>query len=228
MKPYQSDLSLICDQKLQSHIRSNLDRLEVNKHLQAGTRRAAVAVTVVNIADDPGVYGISGNKNRHEHGAVILTRRASGLKDHAGQWSFPGGRIEPGESPEEAALRELEEEVGIQLGAEHIIGYLDDFTSRSGFVMTPVVLWGGSNLVLQPDPAEVRSVHRIPIEELLREDAPILDSIPESEHPVLLMPVGNSWIATPTGAILYQFREVAILGKSTRVAHFEQPYFAWS
>ncbi len=228
MKPYQNDLSLSCDQKLLSHIRSNLDRLEVNKHVQAGTRRAAVAVTVVNVADDPGVYGISGNENRHEHGAVILTRRASGLKNHAGQWSFPGGRIEQGESPEEAALRELKEEVGIQLGAEHIIGYLDDFTTRSGFVMTPVVLWGGPNLTLYPDPAEVRSVHRISIEELLREDAPILERIPESENPVLLMPVGNSWIATPTGAILYQFREVAILGKLTRVAHFEQPYFAWS
>jgi len=171
---------------------------------------------------------ISGNENRHDHGAVILTRRASGLKDHAGQWSFPGGRIEPGETPEEAALRELEEEVGLQLGPEHIIGYLDDFATRSGFVMTPVVLWGGSNLALYPDPAEVRSVHRIPIEELLRDDAPILERIPESENPVLLMPVGNSWIATPTGAILYQFREVAILGKTTRVAHFEQPYFAWS
>ena len=228
MKLHQNSLSLICDQKLLSHIRTNLDGLEVNKHLQAGTRRAAVAVTVVNIADDPGVYGITGNENRNEHGAVILTRRASGLKDHAGQWSFPGGRIEPGESPEEAALRELEEEVGIQLSSDHIIGYLDDFTTRSGFVMTPVVLWGGSNLMLHPNPAEVRSVHRIAIEELLREDAPILERIPESENPVLLMPVGNNWIATPTGAILYQFREVAILGKPTRVAHFEQPYFAWS
>jgi 8-oxo-dGTP pyrophosphatase MutT (NUDIX family) len=228
MKSYQSDLSLICDQNLLSHIRSNLDRLEVNKHIQAGTRRAAVAVTVVNIADDPGVYGMSGNESRYNHGAVVLTRRATGLKDHAGQWSFPGGRIEPGESPEEAALRELEEEVGIQLGADRIIGFLDDFTTRSGFVMTPVVIWGGSHLALHPAPAEVRSVHRIPIKELLREDAPFLDSIPESEHPVLMMPVGNSWIATPTGAILYQFREVGILGRTTRVAHFEQPYFAWS
>jgi len=228
MKPDQNDFSLICDQNLLSHIRSNLERLEINKQLQAGARRAAVAVTVVDIADDAGVYGISGNENRRDHGAVILTRRASGLKDHAGQWSFPGGRIEPGETPEEAALRELEEEVGLKLGPEHIIGHLDDFATRSGFVMTPVVLWGGSNLVLHPDPAEVRSVHRIPIEELLREDAPLLDRIPESENPVLMMPVGNSWIATPTGAILYQFREVAILGKSTRVAHFEQPYFAWS
>jgi hypothetical protein len=80
---------------------------------------------------------------------------------------------------------------------------------------------------LRPDPAEVSSVHRIPIAELLRPDAPILDDIPESPNPLLLMPVGESWIAAPTAALLYQFREVAILGRSTRVGHFEQPRFAW-
>ncbi|MFH2133435.1 MAG: CoA pyrophosphatase [bacterium] len=228
MKQSSQNIPLICDQTLLSHIRSNLERLEVIKHPREGSRRAAVAVTIVDIADDPGVYGISGNENRRHHGAVVLTRRAAGLKNHSGQWSFPGGRLEPGENPETAALRELEEEVGLHLGPEQIIGYLDDFTTRSGFVMTPVVLWGGPNLTLHPDPGEVRSVHRVPLEELLREDAPILERIPESEHPVLLMPVGSSWIATPTGAILYQFREVAILGRSTRVAHYEQPYFAWS
>lgn len=228
MKPHHTDFPLICDQKLLSHIRSNLSRLKINKQPQKGSRRAAVAVTVVDIADDTGIYGISRNETRRNQGAVILTRRASGLRDHAGQWSFPGGRIEEGETPEEAALRELEEEVGIRLGPEQIVGYLDDFTTRSGFVMTPLVIWGGSNLVLCPNPAEVKSVHRIPIEELLREDGPILERIPESENPVLLMPIGNSWIATPTGAILYQFREVAILGSMTRVAHYEQPYFAWS
>ena len=61
----------------------------------------------------------------------------------------------------------------------------------------------------------------------MRDDAPILESIPESEHPVLKMPLGDDWFAAPTAAIAYQFREVGILGKSTRVAHFEQPYFAW-
>ncbi|MCA9945823.1 MAG: hypothetical protein KC449_20210, partial [Anaerolineales bacterium] len=70
-------------------------------------------------------------------------------------------------------------------------------------------------------------IHRIPLAELLRSDAPILHNIPESKHPVLLMPIGTSWIAAPTAAMLYQFREVCLLGKQTRVAHFEQPYFAW-
>ncbi len=228
MNHHQNNIPLVCDQSLYAHINSNLERLQVKEHPPEGSRRAAVAITVVDIADDPGVYGISVDENKRNHGAVILTRRASNLKNHSGQWSFPGGRLEPGETPEEAALRELEEEVGLRLNQEHIIGHLDDFSTRSGFIMTPVVLWGGPDLELHPDPAEVSSVHRVPIEELLREDAPILDRIPESENPVLLMPVGNSWIATPTGAILYQFREVAILGNETRVAHFEQPYFAWS
>jgi hypothetical protein len=108
------------------------------------------------------------------------------------------------------------------------MGRLDDFITRSGYAITPIVVWGSKNLELTPNPGEVGSIHRIPVIEFMREDAPILDSIPESENPVLLMPVGQSWIASPTGAILYQFREVAILGNETRVAHFEQPHFAWS
>jgi hypothetical protein len=61
----------------------------------------------------------------------------------------------------------------------------------------------------------------------LREDAPILEGLAGCEHPVLKMPLGNDWVAAPTAAIAYQFREVAMLGKATRVAHFEQPRFAW-
>jgi hypothetical protein len=70
-------------------------------------------------------------------------------------------------------------------------------------------------------------VHRIAVAELMRPDAPLLEALPERRHPVLLMPVGRSWIAAPTAAMLYQFREVAIRGHDTRVAHYEQPYFAW-
>jgi len=223
-----SGIPLTCDRILQDHIRANLKAFAVEAQPREGARRAAVAVTVVDVDHDPGVYGIDGNEKRRDQGAVILTRRAYNLKDHSGQWSFPGGRLDPGETAEEAALRELAEEVGLQLARDQVMGFLDDFKTRSGFVITPVVLWGGPGAVLQPDPSEVSSVHRIPIAELLREDAPLLDRIPESDQPVLLMPVGHSWIATPTGAMLYQFREVAILGRWTRVAHFEQPYFAWS
>ena len=124
-------------------------------------------------------------------------------------------------------MRELAEEVDLEPDRNRVIGRLDDFTTRSGFTITPVVIWGGPGLDLRPNPAEVRSIHRIPIAEFLREDAPILQEIPDSDNPVLMMPVGNSWIAAPTAAMIYQFREVAILGKHTRVAHYEQPFFAW-
>jgi 8-oxo-dGTP pyrophosphatase MutT (NUDIX family) len=159
--------------------------------------------------------------------ALILTFRTSRLHRHAGQWALPGGRIDPGESPEDTALRELEEEVGLILDRKAVLGRLDDFATRSGYVITPVVIWGGDVRELYPNPQEVESIHRIPIAELLRPDAPIINSSGNPDRPLLMMPLGNSWIAAPTAALLYQFREVAILGGSTRVAHFEQPAFAW-
>ena len=139
---------------------------------------------------------------------------ASGM---AGAWTLA----------EETALRELAEEVGLTLPHENVIGRLDDFVTRSRFVITPVVVWAGPGVDMKPNPAEVRAIHRIPVVEFMREDAPLLEETPESKHPILCMPVGNSWIAAPTAALLYQFREVAILGKETRVAHYEQPLFAW-
>ena len=173
------------------------------------------------------MYNIPYSDSWSAHAAIILTRRAAKLRKHAGQWALPGGRIDAGESPEQTALRELEEEVGLQLGAECIIGRLDDYSTRSGFIIKPVVVWAGAGIALTANPEEVASIHRIPLIEFMRQDAPILQDIPESEHPVLKMPIGTSWIAAPTAAIIYQFREVAVLGKDSRVAHFEQPYFAW-
>lgn len=219
---------LICDTKLHLSIKSNLAKLDVRTHPREKVRRAAVAITVVDIADDPGIYGIKGNENRTHHAALILTRRSAKLKNHPEQWAFPGGQMDAGESAEDAALRELDEEVSLQLDADRIIGRLDDFTTRSGFVITPVVAWGGREVDLTPNPAEVSSIHRIPIEEFLRDDSPLLEESQESKHPILRMPVGSSWIAAPTAALIYQFREVAILGKRTRVAHYDQPLFAWS
>jgi 8-oxo-dGTP pyrophosphatase MutT (NUDIX family) len=163
-----------------------------------------------------------------EQAAYILTTRAARLSSHAGQRAFPGGRVDPGESIEQAALRELEEEVGLKLDSSNVLGRLDDYATRSGYVISPVVVWGGSDVDLVPNPGEVDQIHRIPLAELLREDAPILEAIVESEHPVLKMPLGDEWFAAPSAAIAYQFREVALLGRSTRVAHYEQPYFAWS
>jgi 8-oxo-dGTP pyrophosphatase MutT (NUDIX family) len=149
------------------------------------------------------------------------------LRNHAGQWALPGGRIDGDETPESAALRELAEEFGLIVDAACILGRLDDFATRSGFAITPVVVWAGPALHLVPNAGEVQSVHRIPAEEFLRADAPMLEVLPGHDHPVLRMPVGTSWIAAPTAALLYQFREVCLLDRPTRVAHFEQPRFAW-
>lgn len=207
----------------------------VERHLRAFTvhaanpgahRAAAVAVAIAEEGDGAGLPGIAAPVGWSTRAAILLTQRAAGLGNHGGQWALPGGRIDAGETAEQAALRELEEEVGLRLDAHAVLGRLDDFTSRSGFVITPVVVWAGAARTLAPNPGEVASIHRIPLGEFMRADAPLLESLEGSEHPVLRMPVGDSAIAAPTAAVLYQFREVCILGRATRVAHFEQPLFA--
>lgn len=187
-----------------------------------------MAVVIVDRRETAHIGDIPFSPCDANRAALILTIRAAKLKNHGGQRAFPGGRIDAGETPEQAALRELEEEAGLQLDSSQILGRLDDYATRSGFVITPIVVWGGSVTELTANPAEVESIHRIPISELLRSDAPILQHKKDREHPVLKMPLGNDWIAAPTAAIAYQFREVAILGRTTRVAHFDQPRFAWS
>ena len=194
---------------------------------EAGLKRAAVALVVTDEGPGSGLWGLTRSGHWSTEAALILTRRAAHLRRHAGQWALPGGRIDEGETPEQAALRELHEEVGLLLAPADVLGRLDTFITRSGFAITPVVLWAGPAPQLRPNPAEVASVHRIPVQEFLRADAPILEPLAGSEHPVLKMPVGDNWIAAPTAALIYQFREVCVLGRPTRVAHFEQPVFAW-
>ena len=108
-----------------------------------------------------------------------------------------------------------------------MLGCLDDYPTRSGFVITPVVIWAGPRAPLEPNPEEVAEAYRVPIAELDRPEVPQLRSIPESDRPVISIPLLDANIHAPTAAILYQLREVAIWGRGTRVAHFEQPVFAW-
>ncbi|HVH24610.1 MAG TPA: CoA pyrophosphatase [Pseudonocardia sp.] len=157
--------------------------------------------------------------------ALLLTRRASTLRGHPGQWALPGGRIEPGEAPGAAARRELAEELGLSLGPEAELGLLDDYPTRSGYVITPVVLWAGDHPPLRPNPAEVAELHRVPFE--LIDVEPRMVSIPESAAPVIQVPLFGRFVHAPTGAVLHQFREVVLHGRATRVAHLEQPVFAW-
>lgn len=208
-------------------LRQRLAAFAVRGLADRAARRAAVALAVVEEGHGAEAHGIARLAAWSTAPALLLTRRAADMRQHAGQWALPGGRLDEGETPEQAALRELQEEVGLQLDADAVLGRLDDYVTRSGYAITPVVVWAGRADTLQPNPQEVASVHRIPVAELMRADAPILNRIPQSEHPVLRMPVGTGWIAAPTAALLYQFREVCIAGRETRVAHFEQPVFAW-
>ncbi|HEY6134416.1 MAG TPA: CoA pyrophosphatase [Rubrivivax sp.] len=218
---------MLRDGQLRSLIEAHLRAFDARALNTDEKHAAAVAVPIVDAGHGAELAGLPHHAEWSTRAALLLTRRSLGLRQHAGQWALPGGRMEPGETSEQAALRELAEEVSLQLDASAVLGRLDDYVTRSGFVITPIVVWAGAARDLVPDPREVQSIHRIPIAEFMRVDAPLLDLAEGLDHPVLRMPVGQHWIAAPTAAILYQFREVCIAGQQTRVAHFEQPAFAW-
>ena len=235
------------DDTLRQSIADNLarhDRLELPLD---GRRHAAVAILLVDsvagsdsvdlfgaTADDLAVIpsdvseldgrmaGVAGGAS------FVLCRRSAGLNRHASQWALPGGRLDAGEGAVDAALRETDEEIGVRLGPESVLGLLDDYATRSGYVITPVVVWGGPGVELVPAPGEVLAAYRIGLHELTRADSPRFVSIPESDRPVVQVPLGGDLIHAPTGALLVQFRWVALDGRlHERVAEFEQPVFAW-
>lgn len=157
---------------------------------------------------------------------LLITRRARGLRSHAGQWALPGGRRDPGESIEAAAMRELHEETGLRLEADAVLGLLDDYQTRSGYVITPVVAWGGTpSGELAGAASEVTHVYEIPLADLDVE--PELLTVPETEGPVIRLPLLDRFVHAPTAAIIYQFCQVALHGVPRRVAHFEAPVFLW-
>jgi mutator protein MutT len=217
---------MLLDANLRAEIQRKLAAWPVRRAPHGPERAAAVALTLVEEGPGADVSGLARPVGWSGAAAVLLTRRAETLAKHAGQWALPGGRIEPGETPLQAALREMEEEVGLRLEPSDLLGALDDYVTRSGFVITPLVFWGGTVPTLSPDPSEVAGVHRIPVMEFMRADAPLLDPSEDAGRQILRMPVGHSWIAAPTAALLYQFREVCIAGRPTRVDHFDQPLFA--
>ena len=179
----------------------------------ASLKHAAVALVVVEgeQADEP---------------SLLLTKRSPNLRTHAAQWALPGGRCDAGETPEQAALRELHEEVALDLPREAILGRLDDYVTRSGYVITPVVVWGGRADGLVANPDEVQSIHFLPIEQLVDPSRLEFTTIPESERPVIRLRIWDNTIHAPTAAFLHQFAE-ALAGRVTRVAEMEQPVFAW-
>lgn len=182
-------------------------------------KRAAVCIT---LTDADAVAGAGADKQA----AFVLTRRARGLRNHGGQWALPGGRLDAGETAQQAALRELHEEVGLELDDEAVLGLLDDYPTRSGYLITPVVVWAGENASMVANPDEVASIHRIGLDQILAPDAVDFVTIPESDRPVVRLRINDDRIHAPTAAVLYQFREL-IAGRQTRVHQLEQPTFAW-
>ena len=237
------------DEQLRSNIRTNLKAHERLVQPLEGRRHAAVAIVLVDsdaachdrdrlVAGDmstvpgdrhdaqerplnPEMIGVAGGA------AFLLCRRAINLRRHAGQWALPGGRLEAGETAVQAALREVNEELGLSLDAENILGWLDDYPTRSGFVITPIVLWGPAEPALAPAAEEVQAVYRIALQALLDSEPRFL-TIPESDQPILQLPLGNDVIHAPTGAVLYQLRQVALRGQvNQRVDHIGEPVCAW-
>ncbi|MEY8840921.1 CoA pyrophosphatase [Cribrihabitans sp. XS_ASV171] len=204
------------DETLRLSIRARLEAFDRRDRPTDQLRRAAVAIVV------------TGSPENGE-ASVLVTLRPRGLNRHGGQYALPGGRLDPGETIEQAALRELHEELGLLLEPDDILGHLDPFVTRSGFIMSPVVLWAGPKVTLTPEPEEVAEVYHLPFSEL---DSPDIPRLIESEHgdqPVLsaYFPTLGHYMYAPTAAVIYQFREVALHGRATRVAHFDQPQFTW-
>ena len=201
------------DGALVDRARANLAAFERRALPDDGRRRAAVAEVL--LPDEEG------------RACFLITRRAATLRRHTGQWALPGGRIDAGETAERAALRELEEEVGLTLDESTVLGVLDDYGTRSGFIITPVVVWAEPEHELMPNPHEVAGIYRVPLDQLEGPDVPRLINIPESDRPVIQLPLLGTLIHAPTAAVLYQMREVVVHGRPTRVDHFEQPVWAW-
>ena len=176
-------------------------------------KRAAVAIALTESDDGSSA-------------AFLLTRRSARLRAHSAQWALPGGRCDAGETQAEAALRELHEELGMALSDRDVLGMLDDYPTRSGYLITPVVVWISSRAPVVPNPDEVASVHRIALDQVEAEDAFSFTTIPESTRRVIRFRLAGQHIHAPTAALIYQFREV-LAGRQTRVADLEQPVFAW-
>lgn len=213
------------DSSLRATLTRNLAAHVRREHPLGGRRHAAVVVVIVGSDSKRHAEEMIGAPGG---AALLLCQRTFRMTSHAGQYALPGGRVEPGETSIEAGLRELDEELGIRVDPRCVVGWLDDYATRSGYLITPFVLWGPADPILKPAEQEVLSVHRLSLQELI-DTEPRFIAIPQSDRPVLQLPLGGHLLHAPTGAILFQLRQVGLLGRSgERVDGVEEPVFAWS
>ncbi len=198
------------DPGLKARIAANLAAFPRREIAHAG-RTAAVALV------------ISPHQGRP---TFILTRRALTMRRNAGNYALPGGNLDPGESAFDGARRETAEELGVSLPAEAALGLLDDFVTLGGHRVTPVVLWSDDEVTLTPDPVEVHAAWRIPLAELDDPRSPRRRKHAGGPDPILQMRLNGGWVNAPTAAWIYQFREVALHGRATRLDGVGQP--AWT
>ena len=194
--------------ELRARIAENLEGFARREIAAADRRLAAVAIVVSPYRRAP---------------TFILTRRALTMRRNAGNYALPGGNLEAGEDVIAAARRETAEELGVRLDRSAAIGLLDDFVTLGGHRVTPVVFWSDSVLALSPDPVEVHAAWRIRLAELDHPGSPRRQSHGGSADPILQMRLRGSWINAPTAAWIYQFREVALHGRPTRLDGVGQP-----
>jgi 8-oxo-dGTP pyrophosphatase MutT (NUDIX family) len=163
------------DDELRAAIRRNLARSVAAPLPAGGLKRAAVCVVLTD--DGEG------------EAALVVTLRAKHLSAHSGQYAFPGGRVDSGESAVQAALREAREEINLELAQEAILGRLDDYPTRSGYLITPIVAWAPPDAPMSANTAEVEANNRIRLSELSRLGSPEFVAIPESDRPVVRYPL---------------------------------------
>ncbi|MFQ5564941.1 MAG: NUDIX hydrolase [Paracoccaceae bacterium] len=201
-----------------AHIRANLAGYSRRTAAPEGLRPAAVSAVLAPLPD--------------HSTAFLLTLRTPRLNAHAGQYALPGGKLDPGEDALAAARRELAEELGIQVGLDQVLGALDDLPTRSGYLVTPFVVWLGERAAPRPSPHEIAELHRIPLSDLFaglgrgaNRDLSADDTSGPSVFSLYIPTLGHDLFA-PTAAIMDHFREVALLGRPTPVVRFGEPRFA--
>jgi len=105
-----------------------------------------------------------------EEPGMLLLHRPSNMRAHPGQIAFPGGKIDPGETAQQAALREAWEELGVPPEKVTIVGNGDLYRSHSGFDITPVLATVPADIEIRPNPAEVAQWFEAPVSHMLHPD----------------------------------------------------------